>query len=81
MNANWRMMTTTGHYAIKQLRDRPPETAREVHQVLPQLAERGLPVPLPAPSPAATRCCVSAAGGTPPAIGCPAPTFTATTSR
>jgi homoserine kinase type II len=55
MNPNWRMTTATGTYAIKQLRDRPPETMREVHQVLPQLAEQDLPVPLP---------CTTTQGGT-----------------
>ncbi|GAA3348709.1 phosphotransferase [Amorphoplanes nipponensis] len=47
MNPNWRMTTTTGSYAIKQLHDRPAETVRDVHQVLPRLAEHGIPVPLP----------------------------------
>ena len=47
INPNWRMTTTTGSYAIKLLRDRPPETVRDLHQVLPRLAEHGIPVPLP----------------------------------
>ncbi|MCM4082254.1 phosphotransferase [Paractinoplanes hotanensis] len=47
MNANWRMTTGTGRYAVKQLRDRPPATVREVHRVLPQLAMKDIPVPLP----------------------------------
>jgi homoserine kinase type II len=47
MNPNWRLETEAGVYAIKQLRDRPPATVRASHRVLPKLAERGLPVPLP----------------------------------
>lgn len=47
MNSNWRLETEAGSYAIKQLRDRPPATVRDNHRVLPRLAERDLPVPLP----------------------------------
>lgn len=47
MNPNWKLTTEAGSYAIKQLQDRPPETVRDNHRVLPKLAEQGLPVPLP----------------------------------
>lgn len=51
MNPNWRLTTESGSYAIKQVRDRPPATVRDNHRVLPALAERGLPVPLPCTTP------------------------------
>jgi homoserine kinase type II len=45
MNPNWRLTTTTGDYAVKQLRDASPAAARRQQSVLPLLATRGLPVP------------------------------------
>ncbi|WP_285688981.1 hypothetical protein [Actinoplanes sp. NBRC 103695] len=46
MNRTERTTTETGSHAIEQLADRPPATARDVHQVLPRFAEQGIPVPL-----------------------------------
>jgi Ser/Thr protein kinase RdoA (MazF antagonist) len=51
MNPNWRLTAESGSYAIKQIRDRPPATVRDNHRVLPALADRGLPVPLPCTTP------------------------------
>jgi phosphotransferase family enzyme len=45
MNPNWQLSTTTGVYAIKQLRDADPSAGRRQQSVLPLLAARGLPVP------------------------------------
>jgi Ser/Thr protein kinase RdoA (MazF antagonist) len=45
MNPNWRLTTTAGVFAVKQLRDASPAAVRHHHRVLPLLAERGLPVP------------------------------------
>lgn len=47
MNPNWRLATAAGVFAVKQLRDATPAAVRRHHQVLPRLAERGLPVPAP----------------------------------
>jgi Ser/Thr protein kinase RdoA (MazF antagonist) len=44
MNPNWRLETTAGVFAVKQLRDASPAAARHQHQLLPRLAEHGLPV-------------------------------------
>jgi hypothetical protein len=45
MNPNWRLTTTAGVFAIKQLRDAAPADGRRQQSVLPLLAARGLPVP------------------------------------
>ena len=45
MNHNWRVDTSTGTYAVKQLRDVQPDEARRQHDTLDQLATAGLPVP------------------------------------
>ena len=45
MNLNWRLTTAAGVFAVKRLRDASPAAVRRQHQVLPRLAERGLPVP------------------------------------
>ena len=45
MNPNWRLSTTGGTYAVKQLRDATPSAGRRQQSVLPVLAARGLPVP------------------------------------
>jgi Ser/Thr protein kinase RdoA (MazF antagonist) len=45
MNPNWRLTTTAGTFAVKQLRDVTPAAARRQHAVLPLLAARGVPVP------------------------------------
>jgi Ser/Thr protein kinase RdoA (MazF antagonist) len=45
MNPNWRLSTTSGVYAIKQLRDADPSAGRRQQSVLPLLAAQGLPVP------------------------------------
>lgn len=44
MNQSWRLRTTIGTYAIKQVRDRPVPDVRAAHAVMPLLAARGLPV-------------------------------------
>jgi homoserine kinase type II len=45
MNPNWRLETTSGMFALKQLRDATPEAARRQQRLLPLLAARGVPVP------------------------------------
>jgi Ser/Thr protein kinase RdoA (MazF antagonist) len=45
MNPNWRLTTTAGVFAVKQLRDAAPAAGRRQQWVLPLLAARGLPVP------------------------------------
>ncbi len=45
MNRNWRVETSSGTYAIKQLRDVEPDPARRQHDTIDQLAVAGLPVP------------------------------------
>jgi len=45
MNPNWRLSTTGGAYAVKQLLDADPAAGRRQQSVLPRLAARGLPVP------------------------------------
>ncbi|MBM7787061.1 phosphotransferase [Tenggerimyces flavus] len=45
MNRNWRVETSSGTYAIKQLRDVEPDPARRQHDTIDQLAAAGLPVP------------------------------------
>ena len=47
MNTNWRWETAAGVFAVKQLRDASPVAVRRHHEVLPRLAEQGLPVPAP----------------------------------
>jgi Ser/Thr protein kinase RdoA (MazF antagonist) len=47
MNRNWRIETAAGVYALKLLRDVPPETARRSATVLAALASAGLPVCAP----------------------------------
>jgi Ser/Thr protein kinase RdoA (MazF antagonist) len=47
MNRNWRLRTTLGPYAVKQLLDRPVDEVRAAHALLPRLAELGFPVPVP----------------------------------
>ena len=57
-NPNWKLTTTTGAYAVKQLRDATAEAVRHQHRVLPRLAGLGLPVPLPCATPAGGRTVV-----------------------
>jgi len=45
MNPNWRLVSAAGVFAVNRLRDAGPAAVRRHHQVLPLLAERGLPVP------------------------------------
>jgi Ser/Thr protein kinase RdoA (MazF antagonist) len=45
MNPNWRLTTSAGVFAVKQLRDVTPAAARRQDAVLPLLAARGVPVP------------------------------------
>lgn len=45
MNPNWRLTTTAGVFALKQLRDATPAAARRQESVLPLLAAYGVPVP------------------------------------
>ena len=45
MNPNWRLTTTAGVFAVKQLRDATPAAARRQQAVLPLLAAGGVPVP------------------------------------
>lgn len=45
MNRNWRVETSSGTYAVKQLRDVAPDPARGQHDTIDQLAAAGLPVP------------------------------------
>lgn len=45
MNPNWRLTTTAGVFAVKQLRDAAPAAGRRQQWLLPVLAARGLPVP------------------------------------
>ncbi|GAB4051327.1 phosphotransferase [Catellatospora paridis] len=48
MNRNWRIATDDGReYAVKELRDAPPEQARTQHALLRRLAEHGIPVAVP----------------------------------
>ncbi|WP_433295978.1 phosphotransferase [Actinoplanes sp. CA-030573] len=44
MNQSWRLRTTIGTYAIKQLRDRPVADVRAAQALMPPLAARGFPV-------------------------------------
>ena len=50
MNPNWRLRTTSGLFAVKRLRDASPAAVRRQHQLLPRLAEHGLPVPAACPT-------------------------------
>jgi homoserine kinase type II len=50
MNPNWRLRTTAGVFAVKRLRDASPAAVRHQHQLLPRLAEHGLPVPAARPT-------------------------------
>jgi Ser/Thr protein kinase RdoA (MazF antagonist) len=45
MNPNWQLVTTSGVFAVKQLRDAPASVGSLQQAVLPLLAARGLPVP------------------------------------
>jgi homoserine kinase type II len=47
MNLSWRLTTSAGTFAVKQLLDRSPGELRPLLEVLPRLAAMGFPVPLP----------------------------------
>jgi homoserine kinase type II len=47
MNQNWRVRTTAGTYAIKQVLDHGADQARRIHAAISALAAKGMPVPLP----------------------------------
>lgn len=48
MNRNWRVTTTTGSWAVKQVLDIDAAAARRQHRATAVLARLGLPVPAPA---------------------------------
>ncbi|MGW1635596.1 phosphotransferase [Streptomyces lavendulae] len=47
MNRNWRLVTTTGVYALKEITDVPLPRVRRNLAVLVELAREGIPVPAP----------------------------------
>ncbi|MFF5484781.1 phosphotransferase [Streptomyces virginiae] len=50
MNRNWRLETTAGTYAVKEITDVPLPKVRRNLAVLADLAREGIPVPAPLPS-------------------------------
>lgn len=47
MNRNWRVETTTGAYAVKELQDPSAGDVHERHRTVKSLIDRGVPVPRP----------------------------------